>query len=412
MQNLITNFETELDTLLKHYFAEEDLNQMDLNKSLEKEEKNNVSEKINDFYRNQLDINVDSFDERVKIDRTITFSEKQLIPDEFCEFMLDLGRLCISNGKLNFASEIFKKTLKTTDNTLYKAEATLELADVFSRRADWSSCLRTVDEADKMFKEINNSSGVAKCDNLRAIVFGEQGDIDKAKKHLQRSLSLINKDSELELAAILNTNLGIIVNIEGNTNDAIMHLKNALIFYKKLDNQRRMAEVNYNIGMTYSESGEYNKAIEAYDESIEIAKRGRFMSILCLVYLAKSQALVEKDDIESTAVFVEKAFEISHTLDDKLTSADIYKVKGIIERRRKDFKLAEGFLLISLRINTSLKNEMNMAETSLELATLYTELDNTESKNSYLNNALSYYKKIDASQKVKEIEAQLGIKAA
>jgi tetratricopeptide (TPR) repeat protein len=263
-----------------------------------------------------------------------------------------------------------------------------------------------------MFKEINNSSGVAKCDNLRAIVFGEQGDIDKAKKHLQRSLSLINKDSELELAAILNTNLGIIVNIEGNTNDAIMHLKNALIFYKKLDNQRRMAEVNYNIGMTYSESGEYNKAIEAYDESIEIAKRGRFMSILCLVYLAKSQALVEKDDIESTAVFVEKAFEISHTLDDKLTSADIYKVKGIIERRRKDFKLAEGFLLISLRINTSLKNEMNMAETSLELATLYTELDNTESKNSYLNNALSYYKKIDASQKVKEIEAQLGIKAA
>jgi hypothetical protein len=61
MQNLITNFETELDTLLKHYFAEEDLNQMDLNKSLEKEEKNNVSEKINDFYRNQLDINVDSF---------------------------------------------------------------------------------------------------------------------------------------------------------------------------------------------------------------------------------------------------------------------------------------------------------------------------------------------------------------
>lgn len=406
MKDIIANYETELDLLLKQYFAEADLNKMNLNLRPQKEEKNYVSEKINDFYRNQLDINVDSFDERVKIDRTITFSQKQLIPDEFCEFMLDLGRLCISNGKLNFANEIFKKAIKSTDKILYKAEATLEIADIYSRRADWFGCLRTADEAEKMFKEINNSSGIAKCDNLRAVVYGEQGDIDRARKYFQRSLSLIDKDSELELAANLSTNLGIIENIEGNKDDAIMHLKNAFIFYKKLDNQKRMAEVNYNIGLTYSESGEFNKASESYDEAIEIAKRGRFMSILCLVYLAKSQALVEKEDIESAAVFADKAFEMSHDVDDKLTSADIYKVKGIIERHLKNFRLAESFLLNSLRINTSLKNKMNIAETSLELAALYNELNDPENKNTHLKSALDYYRKIEALQKVKEIEAQ------
>jgi hypothetical protein len=226
---------------------------------------------------------------------------------------------------------------------------------------------------------------------------------------LHRSLALIDKDSELELAANLSTNLGIIENIQGNKNDAIMHFKNALIFYKKLGNQRRMAEVNYNIGMTYSESGEFDNGIEAFDEGIEIAKNGRFMSILCLIYLAKSQALIEKEDISSGAVFADKAFEISHDVDDKLTLADLYKVKGIIERRLKNYQLAESYLLNSLRINNSLKNEMNIAETSLELAALYNDIDDPENKKAYLKSALGYYKQIDASEKVKEIEAELKI---
>jgi len=71
-----------------------------------------------------------------------------------------------------------------------------------------------------------------------------------------------------------------------------------------------------------------------------------------------------------------------------------------------------SYLLNSLRINTSLKNEMNIAETSLELATLYEEIDNSKSKDPYLKSALNYYKQIDALQKVKEIELMLGIEAA
>ncbi len=128
-------------------------------------------------------------------------------------------------------------------------------------------------------------------------------------------------------------------------------------------------------------------------------KHGRFISILCLLYLAKSQVLIAKDDIKSAAVFVDKALEISHKVDDKLTSADIYKVKGIIERHLKNYKLSESYLLNSLRINKSLKNEMNIAETSLELAALYEEMDNSKSKNSYLKNALNYYKQIQCFSK-------------
>jgi len=214
------------------------------------------------------------------------------------------------------------------------------------------------------------------------------------------------------MAANLNSNMGIIENIQENKDNAKMYLKNALLFYKKLGNHKRIAEANYNIGMAYFESNEYDSAIEAFDEGIEIAKSGRFMSILCFIYVAKSQVLIKKDDISSGAIFAEKAFEISHKVDDKLTLADIYKVKGIIERHMKNFKLSESYLLNSLRINSSLKNETNIAETSLELADLYDEINSPENKNTYLKSALNYYKQIDSAQKVREIEAQLGITAS
>jgi hypothetical protein len=112
------------------------------------------------------------------------------------------------------------------------------------------------------------------------------------------------------------------------------------------------------------------------------------------------------------AEFADKALEISHAIDDKLALADIYKVKGIIERKLKNFKLAEEYLLGSLRINNILGNEMNIAETSLELAVLYEQINNSFSRKQYLQSSLDYYKEINASTKIKKIEELLNFEAA
>jgi tetratricopeptide (TPR) repeat protein len=412
MQGNKLTFEVELDHLLKQYFGEEDLNRINLKINPPKEEYNRISEMINDFYRDQLDINVDSSNERIKIDRTITFSEKQLKRDKFCNFLLDLGRLCISSGRLNLAGEIFRKTNKTSDDIWHKAESLLELANVFSRRADWPRSLVAVSDAELLYEKNNDNLGKAKCFNLLGTIYGERGDIVRAKTNFQMSLSLIDPESDMEMLANLNTNLGIIYNIQGNSEEAKVHLKNALVIYKKLGNQKRIAEINYNIGMTFSDTGEYESAIEAFDEGIEIAKKGRLISVLCLIYLAKSHVLIAQDDIISAAAFVDKALELSHNVDDKLTFADICKLKGMIERRLKNYKTSESFLLNSLRINKNLKNEMNIAETSIELALLYKEIEKPDSRESYLGSALKYFKQIHASRKVKEIETMLGIEPA
>jgi len=412
MKNSKDKFEIELGGLLKRHFNDDELSQLNQNINPPKEGNNKITGMINDFYRNQLQIEINNCSERIKIDRTVTFSEKTLQADKFYIFLLDLSQLCLSRGRLNLANELFKKVKKNSNNNVRKAESLLGLADVFSRRADWQRSLVTIEEAESIYRELNDNGGLAKCENLLGSIYGERGDLAKAKAYFLNSLALINTENDVELAANLETNLGVLENIQGQTDDSIKHLTNALVSYNKLGDKRRITETKHNIGMVYLELKDYESALAAFDEAIEIAKQGGYMSTLSLIYLAKSQVLVAMDDFYYASEFADKALDISHSTDDKLTSADSYRVKGIIERSRKNFDAAETYLLTSVRINTNLKNEHNIALTSLELAALYEEKNNSQSKESYLTRALNYFKQINSFKEVKKIEDMLGIGTA
>ena len=412
MKSSIDKFEIELDGLLKRYFSDDQLSRLNKNIAISENGSDKLTGMINDFYRNQLEIDISNYSERIRIDRTVTFSEKKLPEDKFYRFLLDLSQLCLSRGRLNLANELFKKVNRTSSNKILKAESLLGLADVFSRRADWQRSLVTIEEAESIYVELNDNSGLAKCENVLGSIYGERGELTKSRDYFLNALSLLNPDTDLELAANLEMNLGILENISENTDEAINHLNKALASYTKLGHKLRITETKHNIGMVYLDLGDYKSAIASFDEAIEIAKENSFLSILCIIYLAKSQALVELDDLYYASEFADQALYISNSTDDKLTAADSYRVKGMIERHRKNYNTAETYLLTSIRINTKLKNDQNIAITSLELAELYEEKNNSQSKKSYLTSALSYFKKIKAYKEVKKIENMLGIGTA
>jgi len=380
MDDSINNFEKELDILLEQYLGDGELNRLNLKINPSKEGSDKITGMINDFYKSQLQTENNNCRERIKIDRSITFSEKVLQPDNFYDFLLDLGQLCLSRGRFNLANELFKKVKRNGNKTILDVESLIILADVFSRRANWQRSLRKIEEAESIYRELNDSSDLANCENSISSSYEESGDLAKAKDCFLSVLSLINPESDLELSANLDVNLGIIDNMLGNTDDSIKHLTNALAIYNILGDNRCIAETKHNIGMVYLDSGDYESALKAFDEGIKIAKQSGFMSTLCLIYLAKSQVLIAMDDIYNAGGFADKALDLSNTTDDKLTSADIYRVKGIVERRRNNYNAAKIFLQNSLRMHTSLKNTTNIAETSFEAGLLNDDVGNEREK--------------------------------
>ena len=412
MQITYSKFEHELNGFLKSYLEDDSFDHLKERLDLSENKADLISEKINDFYNQQLQIDKNYSKDRIRVDRIITFSEKTLPKGKFCKFLIELARICLSEGNLELASEIFRKANRISDNDSIKAESLFGLADVFSRKANWTRSLEAINKANSIFKNLDDLRGVAKCQNFLGAIYGEMGDIHKAKRYLQISLSLINRDEDLELAANSYTNIGIIYNIQECPNDAISHLNRALTIYKKLGNHKNASEVNLNIGLVHFDSGNYESALFALDEAIELAKSNGFLSTLSLAYLAKSQVLIKLDNFYYAAEFTDKALEISHNSDDKLTLAEIYKVKGIIERHLKNFVASETYLLNSLRINNNLNNELNAAETSFELGVLYDNINDSNSKKSYLGRSQEYFENIGATTKVERIEQILGFSAS
>lgn len=407
MQNSLTIFKNEILNLLNEYFVEDDFSEMffDSNKSLYN--RTDFSAKISDLYRRQLDIRIEETSERIQIDRAVTFAKKNLKADKFFEFILDVANICIASGKMNLAQEIFSKINKKTKDRTLKAKSLIGLADICSRQANWNRSISLVTEAETIYKETNDIVGVAICFNLLGTISGEMGDIEKAKNYFTQSLLILNKSSEKELNAKIETNLGVVNSILGNKDEANKHLEEAIVIYKETEDFRRVSESYLNIGLNFLHTDNIKDAITSFDMGIEIALENHYFGVLALLYLAKSELLLAIKDIRMAKKFADKALSISHTLDDKLTIADIYKVRGIIAREMNDTQTAESYLMVSLRINTRQRNSFNVAETSTELGSLYEKLNNQELSIHYLTQALDYYRKTNAKDKVTKIEKML-----
>ena len=407
MEPPTNKFEKELDSLLEQYLGDGELNRLNLKINPSKEGSDKITGMINDFYKSQLQTGNNNCRERIKIDRSITFSEKVLQPDNFYDFLLDLAQLCLSRGRFNLANELFKKVKRNGNKTVLEVESLIILADVFSRRANWKRSLRKIEETESIYRELNDSSNPAKCENSMGSIYEESVDLAKAKDCFLSALSLINPEIDLELTANLDVNLGILDNMLGNTDDSIKHLTNALVIYNILGDNRCIAVTRHNIGMVYLELGDYESALEAFDEGIKIAKQIDLMSTLCPIYLAKAQVLIAMDDIYNAAVYADRALDLGNITDDKLTSADIYRVKGIVERRRKNYSAAKIFLQNSMRMHTGLKNTTNIAETSFEAGLLNDDAGNEKEKTDWLQKSLRYNSDFDATSNVTMFEELL-----
>ena len=409
MQDSFIIFENEIQNLLSEYLVEVEYRKIFTETNQDRVGSSDISARISDLYKKQLDIKIDESADRMLIDRAITLAEKKLESDKFYEFILQLGNICTASGKINFAQEIFNKINRKASNKSLKAKSLIGLADIYSRKANWTRGISLVTEAESIYKDKNDRMGLANCFNVLGSISGEMGEIERAKNYFSQSLVFANESSDQELNAKIETNLGIVNTILGNTDESVIHYESAMMIYKQIGDLRRVAEVYINIGLNFLDTRDIKSSLAALDKGIEIAIENSYLGVLTILYHAKSQALIADKDIQSAKEFSDKALSLSHNLDDKITIADIYKLRGIIAKEMNDTKTAEIYLMISLRINTSLRNSLNIAEVSIELATLYKDQNKHEQSKYYYSQAIDYFRRSNAPDKVMKIEKMLGI---
>ncbi|MBU0475986.1 MAG: tetratricopeptide repeat protein [Bacteroidetes bacterium] len=352
-----------------------------------------------------------SFKIRSVIDRIITSTEAIIPIKKHIQLLLNLAKISLNRGDLFLSSDIYSQILlRTTNMDKFKNEAAfalIGLSEVSSLQAKWNESFGYVRKAKKIFENLNNMKGVARCENILGTFYAERGVLDSARQNFESGLEKLKGKNSDNLDALILINLGILNSIVGEVKEAEKNYRKALSKFEKANDLNRIASTHHNLGMLFSKMGNYESALEEFNTSVDKSNEDKNLITLAISYLGKAYIYAEKNELELASEFAEQSMNISNQINDRLTIADIYRVKGIIERKSQKYNLSESYLLTSLRINSELGNKLNYAETAYELGVLYLASNQTQSANKYLDTALKYYKKIKSVSEIKKIESLL-----
>ena len=349
---------------------------------------------------------------RYQADQLITAAEWKFGKEKFLEFLIYLGQLCITSGENIIATEIQEKIISLCNDKPELADITanalLAIGEIYSRQAQWELSISYLDKSIKKFRDENDTKGNIHCQNILGTIHGDQGNLNKAKEHFENALIALQEIKDTVLIGKVEINLGIINNMRGDYNEALSYLKRALLNFEKVGDLRRIAEIKQNLGMVYTKKKEYTTSLNEFNESIDISIISNYLQNLGISYINKAIVYIQLGDFDLAEAFAEKAMEIADKINDKLSIAEVYKIKGIINRNKNNLNVSENSLLTSYRLNKDLKNQLNLAEVACELGILYKQKGDANKGNQYLNEALGYFKMIDSTADISYLEKLIG----
>ena len=344
-------------------------------------------------------------------DRIMTFAREKLDDDKYNNFLLEFGKLMITEGEFFLASEIFTNVLQYSkqkdDLKTINIDANINLAKIYYYQANWTSALNHLDAAKSLLQNQNDNRRMAQYEHLLGVITFHQGDLKNAKSIFYKGLQSLENEDDPALVGNIEIGLGNIFASEGNHDEALKYYQSCLQKFQDLGDHRRAAEARNNMGMVYTQQKEHEYALFEFDECTKLATAGRYLPILGVAYLNKALVYVEINELKLSAFYAGKAMDICYQVNNTVAIADIYKLKGMIAKKQFEFQLAEEYLKASLRLNSELKHDLNFAETSVELGLLYKELNINKSYEHYFNKALEYYQSINFTEKISEIKAYM-----
>ena len=138
----------------------------------------------------------------------------------------------------------------------------------------------------------------------------------------------------------------------------------------------------------------YDEALDEFNKCISHSLDNEYLSNCAVAYVGKAFIYTKLKNSALADAYSDKAMEIAYKINDTLSIADIYKIKGMIQNEMDNFQLSEEFFENSLRLNKDLENKLNAAESAVELGNLLQKNEREKEAKPYLDSAVSYYKEI------------------
>ncbi len=347
---------------------------------------------------------------QTSLDHLLTTCRESLGKIEYQDILLGIANVCTLHGDLRSAEKLLAESLdygNQTNRPEFIAEALYHRGDIYCRQGKWKDCAKDLTASRKVFSKLRDVASLAKVDNLFGTMYGEQGLLKRAGKSFSHALHNAERSHQHELAATISMNLGIIDNITGNFDNALNNYKRALSLFESTGNLVRISEVEHNIGMSFFSKKNYSSALRAFDRSLEGSVKINNPGLIGIAQLGKANIYFRKMDSALSLALCNQAFEHFEKTEDRLSIADVYKLKGMIFREMKEYGLAMTYFQSSMRINEEYHNKLNLGETLYEIGVMEKNRKRKRSAIESFRNAHSCFKKVGAMHEIYNTAEQI-----
>jgi len=143
----------------------------------------------------------------------------------------------------------------------------------------------------------------------------------------------------------------------------------------------------------------YDAALDEFNKCITLSLENDYLSNCAVAYIGKAFIYNKLNNQALADAYADKAMELAYKLNDTLSIADIYKVKGMIQNDMNNFELSEELFENSIRLNKDTESKLNEAESSIQLGDLLQKNNRIEEAKIYLAVAQNFFNGLGLEKK-------------
>lgn len=235
---------------------------------------------------------------------------------------------------------------------------------LLSEHAEYDSALQIFRQAVYLWKQLNDTLGLANAYNNMGIIYDYRGEFDQSIAQYSRALELRKAVNDMVGVADAYNNLGVVYHFQGLYQQALENYLSALERYRQAGDLDGVAYIYNNIGMVYKRQEQYADALASYEDALEIRlELGASKRDIGSTYANIAGVYMDQADYESALRYDSLALGIFEDIGDQYRIASIMNNMGIILSKLENIGEAIAYGKRALAIKREINARKNIIST-------------------------------------------------
>lgn len=283
-----------------------------------------------------------------------------------------------------------------------KVDTSIELIKSLYNTNNFNKALLYINQSERLASTLKYVKGAAEIKYYKALIYTQKDDYYNALDNYRKSAYLFKQLNDSLGIAKVNNSIGLIEIKRGNYTKGLRFSLSAIDIFEKKDLKRELSLAYNNLSEAYFNTKQFDKALEFNSKALKVREQLQDTTGIILSTNKIAQLYSMRKEHRKAIEYYEKTLNYLDAEKDKDIRGDILPKIGGEYLQFNDYKKAATYLLDALKLNRSIKNNTGILKSLNNLANLNLKLNKVKLAEFQLNEAYNLTNQVDSDEDLLE----------